>query len=136
VNTHQTASCAPLTSSQGIPRPASASHEEGSAACRNWATPTGGEERLSNAEREAAIKQCAREIEQCMADRQKYLRDYDVTNCFGDKGLADGARLKAQEAAGRMAALIRGRSAAVIAQMEAEQAERMALEPGAQRIES
>lgn len=93
-----------------------------------------GESRLSlgltDDEREAEILCAGRAVERHMADNAKFLRDYDISNNLADKGEADRCRLMAEEAARLMAALIKGRSPAKVAQMLADQAQRMAVEPG------
>lgn len=102
--------------------PASGYPTGDSAACPIAPTPFVGE-RLSDEAREAAILMAGKLVERHMADHAKYLSDYDITNCFADKGAADGARLKAEEAARLMAELIKGRSAEVTAQFAREAAE-------------
>jgi hypothetical protein len=87
---------------------------------------------LSDQEREAAIVRAGQAIEKHMASNRRALLEYDITNSLLDKADADGYRLMAQEAERLQRLLISGRSPAVVARMEAEQAERMRLEPGAE----
>jgi hypothetical protein len=73
---------------------------------------------LTDETREEAISRCARAVERHMAE-------FARSGCFAARGDADRARRL-------MELLIAGRSPAVVARMEAEQQERMRLEPGAE----
>jgi hypothetical protein len=75
---------------------------------------------ISDAEREAAILCAGKAIERHMASCQRALLDYDISNNLLDKADADRYRLMAEEAQRHMTALIKGRSAEVIARLEQE----------------
>jgi len=75
---------------------------------------------LSDEQREAAILCAGKAIERHMQAHQRALYDYDLTNNLLDKADADRYRLMAEEAQRHMTALIKGRSAEVVARLEQE----------------
>ncbi len=87
----------------------------------------------SDATHERAIVAAGLEVEACIRKRQDALDVWVATGCLAARGEADRWLLEAQAAAELQGALIAARSPERVAQMLAEQAARMALEPGAER---
>lgn len=78
------------------------------------------EGRLSDSERESAIKRAGDALIAAYSRKEAARRRYDTSSCLTDKADMDAADLQAREALRLMEALIRGRSAAMVARMERE----------------
>jgi hypothetical protein len=89
----------------------------------------------ADAELEQRIGAKRIEMEAAIKCSQQAAQRYGMSSCFGDAAQADLADAIAREAQRQFYELIGQRSPAQVARMEAAQAERMALEPGAPRME-
>jgi hypothetical protein len=86
---------------------------------------------LSDEVREQQIHNAGRALVDAKGRADAARRRYAESSCLTDKADQDAAELQAREALRLMEVLIWGRSAAQVARMEREQAQRMTREPGA-----
>lgn len=84
---------------------------------------------------EHAIQAAGLDVQEHMRLRDNAMRRYVETSCFTDRAEADRQLMLAREAAEYQRVLCLNRSPAQRARMQAEQAVRMAQEPGATRPE-
>lgn len=78
------------------------------------------ESRLSDSERDAAIKRAGAALESAMSRKEAARRRYEASSCLLDRADMDAAGAQARAALSLMERLIRGRSAAQVLRMERE----------------